>query len=345
MDQRPAETPGEDRWRVSTAQKRLIGFIVVLAVTNVAYRLVYATGTSRTAALYVGVPTILAVGLALLPHKGSATVALLKGAVLAVLIAGVVLPEGVLCLLFALPLVALVAVAVGGLIDLSRLYDRKRGPTLMGISLPLLLLSLEGVAGSPFETADRATATLTVAATPAEVATALAAPPRFEADLPAFLTIGFNRPVAATGAGTAVGDTRTIVFNGGTHDDHPLRLFGLTGTSSMEHHAMMQLSVVASSPGRVAFAVDRDATMLARWADLERAVARSAPATRRRSGRSWAARATTSRIGTYRAAALTTSSELPGVTAAAQRPRRPAGSRRPGPCRSAATGRSRRSGR
>jgi hypothetical protein len=142
----------------------------------------------------------------------------------------------------------------------------------MGISLPLLLLSLEGVAGSPFANADRATATLTVAATPAEVATALAAPPRFEADLPAFLTIGFNRPVAAIGAGTAVGDTRTIEFNGGTHDDHPLRLFGLTGTSSMDHHATMQLSVVASLPGRIIFAVDRDDTMLARWADLERAV-------------------------------------------------------------------------
>ncbi len=182
---------------------------------------------------------------------------LLKGAVLAVLIAGVVLPEGVLCLLFALPLVALIAVAVGGLIDLSRINNRKRGPTLMGISLPLLLLSLEGVAGSPFANADRATATTTVAATPAEVATALAALPRFDADLPAFLTIGFNRPVAAAGAGTAVGDTRTIEFNGGTHDDHPLRLIGLTGTSGMGQHATMELSVVASSPGRVAFGVDR----------------------------------------------------------------------------------------
>ncbi len=73
MDQRPEEKEGEGRRRISSAQKRLIGFIVVLAVTNVAYRLVYATGASRTAALYVGVPTILAVGLALLPHKGSAT--------------------------------------------------------------------------------------------------------------------------------------------------------------------------------------------------------------------------------------------------------------------------------
>ena len=34
----------------------------------------------------------------------------------------------------------------------------------------------------------------------------------------------------------------------------------------------MQLTVVESSPGRLAFRVDHDATMLARWADLDRAV-------------------------------------------------------------------------
>ncbi len=74
MDDEAVTGPvGENRWRLSTAQKRLIGFIVVLAVANVAYRLVYATGVAHTAALYVGVPTILAVGLALLPRTKSVT--------------------------------------------------------------------------------------------------------------------------------------------------------------------------------------------------------------------------------------------------------------------------------
>ena len=284
MEQRPDEVTGGRRG-ITTAQKRLVGFVIVLAVTNIAYRLVYTTGTSQTAALYVGVPTILAIGLALLPHRGSATLALLKGAVLAVLIAGVILPEGILCLLFALPLVALIALVVGGLIDLSRRYDRRRGPTLMAVSLPLLLLSLEGVAGSPFHRADHATASVMVAATPAEVAAALAATPRFAADLPAFLRIGFNRPVGASGAGTAVGDTRTIEFNGGTHDDHPLRLIG--GQRSSDHHSQMQLRVLASTPGRVDFGVDRDDTMLARWARLDRAVVTWAPVDATRTRVTW----------------------------------------------------------
>ncbi len=267
-----ATQPGSGSPGLNTAKKRLIGFVLVLAVVSIAYRLVYATGTAHTAALYVGVPTILAVGLALVPRGSSATAALLKGATLAVLIAGVVLPEGVLCLLFALPLVLLVALVVGGVIDLAHHLERRQGPTLMAVSLPLLLLSLEGVARSPFETADRATASITVDASPAEVAAAVASPPGFEPDLPRFLTIGFNRPLTSTGGGNTVGDQRTIEFNGGTHDDHPLRLFGLSGTRSVHHRSRMQLTVVESSPGRVAFQVDQDMTMLARWVRLERAV-------------------------------------------------------------------------
>ena len=178
-----AAAEGEQR-RLTTAQKQLIGFILVLAVVNIAYRLVYASGVHQTAALYVGVPTILAIGLALLPRSTSATAALLKGSTLAMLIACVVLPEGLLCLLFALPLVALAAVIVGGPIDWARSRKKREGPTLMAVALPLLILSLEGVTGSPFDSDDRATASITVEARPDAVAPALAAPPTFDADLP-----------------------------------------------------------------------------------------------------------------------------------------------------------------
>ncbi len=256
----------------TTAQKRLVGLILVLAVVNVAYRLVYASGIAHTAALYVGVPTILAIGLALLPRSKSATGMLLKGSTLAILIACVVLPEGFLCLLFALPLVLVIAAAVGGILDWNRRKNRPQGQALMAISLPLLLLSLEGVVGTPFDSHDSATASLTVEAPAADVEVALASTPRFDSDLPPFLSLGFNRPVAATGSGVAVGDERVIDFAGGSHDDHPLRLFGLTGERSVDHHSQMHLTVVESGPGRVAFAVVHDMTMLARWADLDRAV-------------------------------------------------------------------------
>ena len=81
---------------------------------------------------------------------------LLKGSTLALLIACVILPEGLLCLLFAVPLVALISVIVGGPIDYARRHRRGQGPTLMVVTLPLLLMSMEGVAGSPFDTHDAA---------------------------------------------------------------------------------------------------------------------------------------------------------------------------------------------
>ena len=203
---------------------------------------------------------------------------LIKGSLLAVLVAGVVLPEGILCLLFVVPLVTVIAAVVGAAIDYSRRRRQGQGPMLMAVALPLLIMSLEGVAGSPFDTHDSATAGIVVSATPAQVADALSGPPRFDTPLPTFLTVGFNRPVGSTGSGLSVGTTRTIEFTGGTHDDHPLRLFGLTGQRSVEHHAEMRLRVVESGPGRVVFQVDHDGTMLSRWVDLDRAVVTWRPA-------------------------------------------------------------------
>lgn len=273
--------------RLSNAQVRLAGFIVVLAVVNVAYRLVYASGVAHTAALYVGIPTLLAIGLALLPRAKSATGMILKGSTLAVMIACVVLPEGLLCLLFVLPLIGLIAVIVGGAIDMARRRNRRQGPTLMAVGMPLMLLSFEGVIGSPFDARDAAESAVVVNASSAEIVEALGATPRFDAELPAFLTIGFNRPVEATGSGLAVGDTRSIDFTGGTHDDHPLRLFGVTGERSVGHHSHMHLTVVDSSESRLVFSVDHDTTMLARWADLDRAVVTWEPVEEGRTRVTW----------------------------------------------------------
>ena len=262
--------------RFTTAQLQLAGFIIVLAICNVAYRLIYASGVEQSAALYIGVPALLAVGLALLPRSQSATGMIFKGSMIAVLLACVLLPEGLLCLLFAVPLVLLVGAIVGTAIDAGRRRNRRQGPTLMFVGLPLLLLSFEGIVGSPFDNHDAVEASITVEADAAAVARALASTPQFDRELPVFLTIGFNRPTSATGAGLAVGDQRTIEFAGGTHDDHPLRLFGLTGQRSVDHHAQMHLSVVESNiradHGRVVFDIEHDATMLSRWLDLDRAV-------------------------------------------------------------------------
>lgn len=274
MPEEPATpAPAEDEpSKLSAAKKQFIGFILLLTFANIIYRFIYAAGYEKTSLLYIGLPAILIIGLTTLPRSKSAVGMLIKGSTLAMLVACVILPEGLVCLLFAVPLVSLIALLIGGPIDLARRFDKPQDPTLMVISLPLLILSLEGVVGSPFDTSDIVTASITVNAPLTAVARALAKPPDFNTDLPPFLKVGFNRPVSATGSGIDVGDRRTIDFTGGTHDDHPLRLFGITGERSVDHHSEMRLAVVDSQPGRVVFSINHDMTMLSRWADLKRAV-------------------------------------------------------------------------
>jgi hypothetical protein len=245
--------------RLSSAQKRLIGFILVLAVVNSAYRIIYATGFERTAGLYIGLPTLLAIGL-------------VKGSTLAVMVACVVLPEGLICLIFVLPLIGLIGVIVGGSIDVARRRGRGQSSALRMVGLPLLLLSMEGAIGTPFDTTDSVQASVVVEASPADVMAVLGAAPRFDSEASMFLRFGFNRPIGATGSGTSVGDSRVIEFTGGDHDDHPLRVFGLTGERSVEHHSHMHLTVTESSANRLVFTIDEDTTMLARWLDLDRAI-------------------------------------------------------------------------
>ena len=268
-------TPDEAAVRVQ-ARRRVIGLIVAFALGSAAYRLVYATGAQKTAALFIGVPTVLAIAVALSPRKGSATAMLMKGSTLALLLACIVLPEGLICLLFALPLVYLVAAVVGGGIDVARSRDKREGPALMAVSLPLLLLRLEGVLGTPVDRHDAAVATIEVEASPAEVEAALARPPEFDRELPTFLRFGFNEPVLALGHGLDVGDRRTIQFRGGSHDDHPVRVLGgLVGDDDgHDRHDLsaMQLVVSEHEPGRVVFDLVRDDTMLGRWVDLDRAI-------------------------------------------------------------------------
>lgn len=259
-------------WKLTRRQKQLAWFVVVVAVLNAAYRLVYATGMQQTAVLFLGLPTLLAVLLAMSPRPKSYTGALLKWSSLGLLLATVVLPEGLICLVFVLPLVWAVCVVVGATLDLAKRHGRSQGRTLAVGALPLVLLSLEGALGSPFATTDAVVVSVEVAAPPHEVAEALAATPRFDAPLPAFLRFGFNRPVAATGSGLEVGDERLISFTGGTHDDHPGRLFGGTGERSVDHRSTMHMVVAASRPGRVVFDVVHDSTMTTRWANVQRSV-------------------------------------------------------------------------
>ncbi len=231
---------------VNDARKTTMGAVLALALVSLFYRVLVGGGLEQTAALFIGMPTLLALLVAQLPPAKSYTGTLLKVTTLLLLLSGVLLAEGLICILMAAPLFYLVAVAAGLALDLAR--TRRAGARAMLLA-PLGLLSLEGVHSDlSAERSETVVVERTVAATPSEVAAALSARPAFSKTLPFGLRLGFPRPVRALGQGLEMGDRRVIHFAGGEGEPGDLLL-----------------EVTDAAPDRVVFAAVSDTSHIAHW--------------------------------------------------------------------------------
>jgi hypothetical protein len=238
--------------RKSVARSIGIAFLITaLMVGGFAYHVIATHGLMHTSLLFIGIPLVLALILALSPRPKSATGGILRGIALALLIVAPLVGEGYLCILFASPLFFGIGLSIGGIIDLAR--KRKSTATLSCIVL-LLPLSLEGISPQlSFNRAQSATATRIVNAPAAQVASALAQSPAISAPLPHFLRIGFPRPLAATGSGLAIGSFRVIHF-AGAEGDPP-------GDLTMRVTA----SNVDANSGQIQFETASDSSKLTQW--------------------------------------------------------------------------------
>jgi hypothetical protein len=188
---------------------------VALAIGAVLYKVLLHEQLGKTASLFIGIPIVLAILLALTPRPKSATGSILKGMTPALLLVAPLVGEGYLCILVASPLFYLVGIAIGVAVDLSR----ERKATLSAVSLLLLPLCLEGVTPSlSFRRIETVEVTKSVPASVERVRQSLAGSPGIEHPLPALLRIGFPRPLNAWGQGIAVGDIRGIHFAGAEGD-------------------------------------------------------------------------------------------------------------------------------
>ncbi len=241
--------------RVSVAPARTVAVIAVaLGVGSLVYRLLHAADLSQSAALFIGLPSLMAfaaayVALGLRAH--SVIGITLKTITIGLLLAGPLLGEGVVCVLLAAPLFyavgILIALAIEGIRRWTGAGRHRATPGLL--LLPMLALSLEGVVpGLAAPRQATSVAERTLDATPALVAAALAAPPHFDAPLDGLLGIGFPRPVAASGMGLAVGDRRIVTF-------------GARGARQRD----LVMAVAASGPDWVRFEPVSDATKIAEW--------------------------------------------------------------------------------
>jgi hypothetical protein len=248
-----------------------------LAIGGLLYRLAQDNYLHQSAAFFIGVPTVLAITLALTPKAKSATGMIVKGLTLALLLSGVVFFEGFICVLMAAPLFYLVGIAIGIPIDRARRRRKSESRIYSVVGVALLVLSLEGVTPAtsfPQHEVVRATRTIDVSA--AAVQRTLARTPRFDAPLPFYLKLGFPRPVAGDGSGLSVGDRRTIVFGSEspmepitTSHDHGSARPNPSGTGGV-----LELRIVRSREGLVVFEPVEDATAFTHWITWGRSVVR-----------------------------------------------------------------------
>ncbi|MEL6343773.1 MAG: hypothetical protein AAFV53_11620 [Myxococcota bacterium] len=233
------QTPRQSRWA-------LAGVTLALALGSILVRILYGGGLEQSAALFIGLPAFMAAIVALLPPARTYTGTMLKVITMMLLLSGVFLAEGMICILMAAPLFYMVGITAGVVLDMLR----SRKPATRALVLtPLILLSVEGVI--PSLSAPRSevvTVERVVAGTPAMVEASLARRPDFSTQLPIYLRMGFPRPVRAIGEGLDVGDRRSVHFAGGE---------GAPGD--------LLLEVWSRSPERVVFGAVSDTSHVAHW--------------------------------------------------------------------------------
>lgn len=235
----------------------LVGLLLALASANVVYRLILFGRLEQTAALFIGLPTFLAIGFALAVRPRSPTGMIMAGMTIALLMSGPFLGEGFICILMAAPLFYLIGWIVGSLITAIGSWGQRQqhgeeqpgGRVYVLVLLPFLLMSLEGThewLSLPRE--ETVIVSRVVSASAEEVREALAATPRFDRELPLYLRLGFPRPLAASGSGLGTGDRRVINFSGPN-----------------ESTRFLTLQVVQREQERAVFQAVSDGSAIARW--------------------------------------------------------------------------------
>lgn len=201
---------------INHAQWGIVALVIAFSAGSVLYKLLMHARFGHSAAMFIGVPAVLAILLALTPKAKSATGAIIKGITLALLIIAPLLGEGYLCILIASPLFYIVGIVIGSAVDYGR---NNRNETLGCVALLLLPMCLEGVFPAwTFRRAQTVEVTKSVNASPALVEQQLAQSPRTDTPLPLPLRVGFPQPIKAWGDGLAIGSTRTIHFTGAEGD-------------------------------------------------------------------------------------------------------------------------------
>jgi len=235
----------------------VVGLALAFAVGANVYRLlVEHQPLGGSSLMFLGLPAVLSILLAMTPPAKTVTGRIMFGITLVLLVLAPIMGEGYLCILFASPLFYAVGAAVGkGIEAVRRMEDERRRNSVRCVAAVLLVpMCLEGVfPATTIHRGQTVEVTRVVNGSAAQVEQALAQSPRVSVELPRFLRIGFPRPLRASGDGLAVGDARTIHFSGAEGDP--------------EGDLVMQ--VTEREPGFARFETVSDGSKLTQWVGWE----------------------------------------------------------------------------
>ena len=185
--------------------------VIVAGLAGAVFYFLRNNGLDSSAALYVGIPILLAIALSFTNKAQTIIGGTMKGMTIFLLLIAPLLGEGYICILMAAPIFYLIAFAAALLIQY--LKNKKDQSHNSHILLGLIMLSaLEGTSPElSFNRQHEVSVTQTLEIPAEEIKNRLAAPLDLEATRPLFLQI-FPLPEKAVNEGISVGDKLTMDF-------------------------------------------------------------------------------------------------------------------------------------
>lgn len=249
---------GPVKRKPTSAQYILVGIVLAFAAAVFVRYVLQETGTTQSAAFYVGIPAVIAVVVVLSAPSRSAVGIVMKVITVLLLMSMMLLGEGFICVILAAPIFYLVGAIVAVAVDKVRRHD---GLKVMAIPVLVVLASMEGVVpATTLPGATTVSAHRVVEASPAAVESAWERPVNFDADLPGVLSWGFPQPLNDSGGAFDVGARRTVAFSGAHH-----RLPFLSEHHWGEGSTELTFEVEGRTPNSARLRVVDDSTPIASW--------------------------------------------------------------------------------
>lgn len=226
---------------------------LALGLAGAGYVLLKRNDLSDSAALYLGIPLILALVLTRTPRAKSALGATMKGMTIALLLSAYIFQEGYICILFSCPIFYGIGALVALPIDYYRDKRDRNNLRSMALASVVAILALEGTTDLTTVPRDNVVSvSKVVAASAAAIREQIGRPPRLVGEKPFFLRI-FPYPVAVSGAARVIGDERRTTFVAYKH-------IWWTRVEGVQ-----VLKVTEIGPDAIKFAVTRDDTYLSHY--------------------------------------------------------------------------------